>query len=91
MDQLCNLRLFYLNATFRTFYKNTLYSFHLSGGQGPLPPPVSLLTKATKAFYPGTPQQSRTLLGDLEVVPFDDVYSVHVYILCRVPLAQLKH
>lgn len=65
MDQLRNLRLFYLNATFITFYKNTLYSFHPSGRKGPLPPSFSLLAKATKLLYPWTPQQSRTLLRDL--------------------------
>jgi len=65
MGQLRNLRLLYLNATFITFYKNIPYSFHLPGGQGPLPPPFSLLTKETKSFYPVTPQQSRTLVWDL--------------------------
>lgn len=90
MDQLRNLRLFYLNATFITFYKNTLYFFHLPGGQGPLPPLFSLLTKATKSFYLGTPQQSRTLLGGLANQVYrhkSAPYCVHVYMLCRDPLA----
>lgn len=62
MDQLCNLRLFYLNATFVTFCKNTCYSFHLPGES----PPSSLLItyKSNQAFlsWDSTAEQNRTLL-----------------------------